>query len=195
MAENAGLNQLKWTNSFACLKAWNRNGNTSDRLPSYPQRYTEELYKQLLSPYWASSQCGLLMVNAGELAPSISTPSETLVVSTETDTGCQSMHDCECYTPICRQIGNVWRQSVTSCNQWILVVLWRYWYKNNWSWPVGLGYYPVLTSIYVSHIEGNFARFKVCNFWRDYVKFAKFSLHNMFSPKRYKADFAQNCKI
>ena len=59
--------------------------------------YRRAIQTGVLSLLGLSSQCGLLMVNAGRLAPSISTPNETLVVSTETDTVCQSMHDCERY--------------------------------------------------------------------------------------------------
>ena len=44
-----GLNQLKLTDGFACLKSWNRNGNTSDRLPSYPKRYGRAIQTAVVS--------------------------------------------------------------------------------------------------------------------------------------------------
>ena len=44
-----------------------------------------------VSPLFGAHQCGILMVASRWLAASISTPSETLVVSTEVVRGCQSI--------------------------------------------------------------------------------------------------------
>ena len=58
---------------------------TSDRLPSHPTkdgRATDSCFG-LIAPY----QCGVLMVIVGWLAASVSTPSRTLVVSTEAGRG------------------------------------------------------------------------------------------------------------
>ena len=62
---------------------------TSDSLPSHPteDRRATDCCFILIGPY----QCGILMVIAGRLAASISTPSETLATLTETGRSYQSI--------------------------------------------------------------------------------------------------------
>ena len=58
---------------------------TSDCLPSHPEkdgRATDSCFTLI-----GAHQCGILMVDAGRPTASKSTPSETLVVSIETDRG------------------------------------------------------------------------------------------------------------
>ena len=61
---------------------------TSDCLPSHPTiNEGRKSHRQLFHPDSGAHRCGILMVDTRWLAASISTPSETLVVSIETGRG------------------------------------------------------------------------------------------------------------
>ena len=50
-----GLNQLKLTNGFARLKAWNRNGNTRDRLRVIQKGMEDSYTSTAVVAYWPKS--------------------------------------------------------------------------------------------------------------------------------------------